>query len=147
MGYRTATNYELNAYRARLDVKLHNLIDEKESYRFLQNERGEKFMILCVQGNRIDNPNGNWKWNGWEIVGKYYRCGLYSMEVVQKTETGYRVTGLPLEHFAEDDNKDGANEAYKLMVRLVKENTEEELEKRANIKRYGEDYYEPIFKF
>lgn len=23
MGYRTATNYELNAYRARLDVKLH----------------------------------------------------------------------------------------------------------------------------
>ena len=65
--YRTHTDHELNAYKARLDAKLRRLIDHKEKW-----YRAGEGWILCQERNRMVNPNGSWKWNGWEIEAHEY---------------------------------------------------------------------------
>jgi len=55
--YRTHTDHELNAYKARLDAKLRKLIDHKEKW-----YRAGAGWILCQERNRMTNPNGSWKW-------------------------------------------------------------------------------------
>ncbi len=52
--FRTHTDHELNAYRARLDEKLHGLIDHKEKW-----IKAGKGWILCEERNRMVNPNGS----------------------------------------------------------------------------------------
>lgn len=123
--YRTHTDHELNAYRARLDNKLHKLIDEKEINFFIKNALDEEFMISCVQGNEIENKNGSWKWNGWEITGRYYRMYLYIAGDYDR-ESG-RVHDLPIFCFTQDTNKDIANAHFKDLAEMAKNYSTEEL--------------------
>ena len=54
--YKTQTNHELNAYRARLDAKLHKLIDRKEKWFRI----GDGW-VLTAEQNRMINRSGSWK--------------------------------------------------------------------------------------
>lgn len=69
--YKTHTNHDLNAYRARLDAKIYELEQREEKW-----FRVGDGWIFTTKKNKLSNPNGGWKWNGWEV-----RCQEYSIRV------------------------------------------------------------------
>ena len=116
-GYRTQTNEALNAYRDRLDAKLEKLYDTKEKWYHVG-----VCWILTKQSNILENPNGSWKWNGWEIVGKEYAITVYHEDDVTVSgdkgdngDNGFSVDihgfAIAREVFVNDRNK--ANECFK----------------------------------
>lgn len=116
---------EFGRYKRHLNNKLTRLENQKSSCIFLKNQYDEEFMILCVQGNTLWNPNGKLKWEGWKITGKYYRCYLYKQGDYNK-ETK-EITGNPIRWFTTDTNKDVANNHYKQLVNLAKFHTIKEI--------------------
>ena len=103
-GYRTWTDHKLNAYRARLDAKLKTLIDHKEKwYRF------GKGWILAEERNRMENPNGSWKWNGWEIEAHEYWITVFPSECVKIENGKPRAIGCSVARKVIDDDKIAAN--------------------------------------
>lgn len=113
-GFRTWTDESLNQYRAKLNVKISKLINEREKWINVNDD----YMILCVCGNEIENPNGSWKWDGWKVTGQYYRVSMYEKENLKITENHILVIGLPISHFATND-KTEANLFYKELVTVT----------------------------
>ena len=113
-GYKTQTNHELNAYRARLDYKLHLMIDEKVKF-----YRAGTGWILAKEKNTVFNPNGDWKWNGWEITGKQYTIWVYNEDGVRVRDGRCEVVAPAL--FGEIfTSKDEANEFFEESVNWLK---------------------------
>ena len=77
-GYRTETNHELNAYRDRLVQKLRTLANRQERWYKV----GDAW-ILTEKENTLRNPNGEWKWNGWEVTGVEYYIRIFPAESVR----------------------------------------------------------------
>ena len=71
-GYRTWTDEKLNAYRRRLDEKLKSLRDHKEKW-----YDSDGFRIHTESENILENPRGDWKWDGWKITGRRYWIRVY----------------------------------------------------------------------
>ena len=88
-GFRTRTNVDLNEYRRRLDDKLRPLIDKTERWY----DRGDGFWVLAESWNVIENPNGDWKWHGWRVVGKEYKLQVYDEANLDLTGTVPCVNG------------------------------------------------------
>lgn len=109
-GFRTHTDVELNKYRKRLDAKLDAMRETTEKW-----YRGDGIVILAKSWNELENPNGDWKWNGWKVVGKTYQVAAFSEDDVEAVDGGYVVKGLALTNQLFDD-RDEAN-AYFKMVR------------------------------
>jgi len=76
-GFRTWTNTDLNAYRKRLDAKLADMREKTVKWYDING-----FWILAESWNVLENPNGDWKWNGWEVVGKEYRLAVFEQDVL-----------------------------------------------------------------
>lgn len=118
-GYKTWTNKGLNDYRARLDRKLAALREERvKVYHF-----GNHY-IFCTTSHILRNERGDWKWDGWEVVGDSYRVSMYDAEHVRYTGKerfticGYVVDGLAVRHMYADteedaDAKDKANDFFR----------------------------------
>ncbi len=105
--YRTHTDHELNAYKARLDEKLRGLIDHKEKWI----KAGEGW-ILCEEKNRMTNPNGSWKWNGWEIEAHEFWITVFPAECVSTENGRIRATGWSQVRKVIDNDKAAANEFF-----------------------------------
>ena len=110
--YRTHTNHELNAYRDRLDAKLEKLIDKKEKWFHIG-----ACWIQTEQSNIIKNPNGSWKWNGWEVVGVEYAVRVFSEADVTVEGSKTNVHGLALATQIFENDRDKANEYFKWVRR------------------------------
>lgn len=78
-GYKTHTNHELNAYRARLDAKILELEQREEKW-----HRVGEGWILTTKKNKLVNPNGGWKWNGWEVRGQEYAIWVFAGNCVNE---------------------------------------------------------------
>ena len=115
--YKTRTNHELNAYRARLDAKLHKLIDHKEKW-----FRVGDGWILTEERNRMFNRNGSWKWNGWEVEAHEYRITVFPAECVELQNGIPHVIGLAQRVMVIDDDKAAANEYFKTVAKPLAEN-------------------------
>ena len=107
-GFRTVTNPELNAYRARLDEKLHKLYDKKEKWYYVNGA-----WILTEQSNILRNPNGDWKWNGWEVVGVKYSVWVFDEDDVKVAGDQKQAHGKALAVKVFENDRDGANEYFK----------------------------------
>lgn len=105
--YRTHTDHELNAYKARLDAKLRKLIDHKEKW-----YRAGAGWILCQERNRMTNPNGSWKWNGWEIEAHEYWITVFPEECVEVRNGEPNPIGWSQVVKVIDDDKEAANEFF-----------------------------------
>lgn len=116
-GFKTWTDVELNKYRARLDMKIAKMIAEENKIYKIKSPVGDTFYIVATKGNEVNNQNGNWKWNGWEITGRFYRIDLYC-ELDFDVENR-RPTGLPIMHIHTND-KDEANKKFNEMKQFVK---------------------------
>lgn len=102
--YKTHTDHNLNAYRARLDEKLRKLTDHKTKwYRF-----GEGW-ILTEERNRIINRRGHWKWEGWEVEAHEYWIKVFPAECVTVKDGVPTVNGLAQAVKVIDDDKAAAN--------------------------------------
>ena len=77
-GYRTHTDHELNAYKWRLRDKVAKLADHKEKW-----YRAGQGWILAEEQNRMVNPNGSWKWHGWEVEAHEYWITVFPEECVE----------------------------------------------------------------
>ncbi len=110
--YRTHTDFELNAYRRRLDAKLHKLINHKEKW-----YRAGEGWILTAEQNRMTNPNGDWKWNGWEVEAHEYWITVFPAECVRIENNQPKVIGWAQAVKVIDDDKDAANEYFKKVAR------------------------------
>lgn len=110
--YRTHTDHELNAYKARLDAKLRKLIDHKEKW-----YRAGEGWILCQERNRMVNPNGSWKWNGWEIEAREYWITVFPAECVEIRGGEPKAIGWSQVVKVIDDDKAAANRYFKEVAR------------------------------
>ena len=111
MPYRTKTNHELNAYRSRLNQKLFELEDRKERWYKV----GEGW-ILTESKNKLRNPNGGWKWNGWEIVCREYSVRVFAGDTITVENGKPTVHGWTKKSaFFEggDEAREAANEYFK----------------------------------
>ena len=115
--YKTRTNHELNAYRARLDAKLHKLIDRKEHW-----FRVGDGWILTAEQNRMINRNGSWKWNGWEVEAHEYWITVFPAECVEIENGQPHVIGWAQRVMVIDDDKAAANEYFKTVAKPLAEN-------------------------
>lgn len=163
--FRTHTNHELNAYRARLDEKVNKLRAEEVKNFIVTNEIGEEFLIQCTQGNNLFNPNGSWKWDGWIVTHRYYRVWLYLPGNYDRDT--FKITNPATEGYASDPDgdykivwtsptnyepgvrgflttdgdlydRDKANRLFNELVNRAKTHTAEELKKAEELRRYGE---------
>lgn len=71
--YRTHTDHELNAYRARLDQKIREMEQREERWHHI----GEGW-VFTLKANILKNKNGGWKWNGWEVTGQRYEIRVFA---------------------------------------------------------------------
>lgn len=114
-GYRTWTDQSLNAYKARLDKKLRKLQDFKEKWYYTGCG-----WVLAEEYNDMVNPNGSYKWNGWEIRAHVYVVRVFPAESVEIKNDKPHVIGWAqfTEHIEND--KDKANEVFKKFVKFAK---------------------------
>lgn len=110
-GFRTWTNTELNAYRGRLDEKLRGLREHMHRWY----DRGDGFWVLAESWNVLENQNGDWKWHGWEIVGKEYKLQVFEEDVLDLTGDEPDVNGCSLVCQVFDD-KDEANRFFRILM-------------------------------
>lgn len=109
-GYRTWTDHKLNEYRAMLDAKLDQLMDYK--IRWYENDG---FWILTESHNKIHNPNGSWKWNGWEITGREYRICVFEGADIEVKGGDVRVRGCSILNETFTD-RDEANDFFRQVM-------------------------------
>ncbi len=107
-GYRTWTNKGLNDYKARLNEKLSKMMDVTAKW-----YDNDGFVILAKSWNTLYNPNGDWKWNGWQVTGKKYQISMFDADDVTLQEDGtYDVNGVAIVHQIFTD-KDKANDFFR----------------------------------
>lgn len=110
-GFRTWTNRGLNDYRDRLDEKLAGLC--QHTARWYDNRDG--FWVLAESWNVLENPNGSWKWHGWQVVGKEYKLQVYEEGALDLSGDEPQVEGPSIVCRVFDD-RDEAN-AFFLQLR------------------------------
>lgn len=114
--YKTWTDHKLNAYRIRLDAKLRKLEAHKEKW-----YRVGAGWILVEEQNRMINPNGSWKWDGWKIEAHEYIIRVFPEESVEIKDGKPHVIGWSQVVKSIDDDKDYANEYFnKIAVPLAR---------------------------
>ena len=106
-GFRTHTNHELNAYRERLRQRIILLEDSKEKWFKVGNG-----WILTEEKNRIYNPRGSWKWEGWTIEAHEYWITVFPASSIEIKDGKPRVIGIAQVREKFDDDKDSANEFF-----------------------------------
>lgn len=87
--FRTKTNTDLNAYRKRLNEKLAPMVNHTHRWYDI----GDGFWILAESWNVLENPNGDWKWHGWKVVGQEYKLQVYEEENLSLTGKEPEVAG------------------------------------------------------
>ena len=107
-GYRTHTDHELNAYKWRLRDKVAKLADHKEKW-----YRVGEGWILAEEQNRMINPNGSWKWHGWEVEAHEYWITVFPEECVEVRDGKPVATGWSQVRKVIDDDKAAANTFFK----------------------------------
>lgn len=107
-GFRTRTDTELNDYRMRLDAKLRPMVDKTRKWYDI----GDGFWILAESWNELENPNGDWKWNGWRVVGRKYKLQVFEDAVLDLTGDEPEVNGCSTVCQVFDD-KDKANDFFR----------------------------------
>ena len=107
-GFRTHTDHELNAYKWRLRNKLVKLIDHKEKW-----YRVGAGWILAEERNRMVNPNGSWRWNGWVVKAHEYWITVFPEECVEIREGKPVAIGWSVARKVIDDDKEAANRYFK----------------------------------
>ena len=107
-GYRTHTDHELNAYKWRLRDKVAKLADHKEKW-----YRAGQGWILAEDQNRMVNPNGSWKWHGWEVEAHEYWITVFPEECVEIRDGKPVATGWSQVRKVIDDDKAAANTFFK----------------------------------
>ena len=106
-GYRTHTDHELNAYKWRLRDKVAKLADHKERW-----FRCGSGWILAEERNRMVNPNGSWKWNGWEVEAHEYWITVFPEECIEIENGTPRAIGWAQVVKVIDDDKEQANDFF-----------------------------------
>jgi hypothetical protein len=113
--YKTWTDHNLNAYKARLDAKLRKLIDHHEKW-----FRCGEGWVLAEERNRIFNPNGSWKWNGWEIEAHEYLITVFPKECVEVVNGKPKAVGWSQVSKVIDDDREEANRFFKVAQKLAR---------------------------
>ena len=106
-GFRTHTNHELNAYRERLRQRIILLEDSKEKW-----FKVGKGWILTEERNRMVNPRGSWKWEGWEIEAREFWITVFPAESIELKNGKPRVIGIAQAREEFDDDRNAANEYF-----------------------------------
>lgn len=114
--YKTWTDHELNAYRARLDMKLRKLIDHHEKW-----FRCGDGWILTEERNRMVNPNGYWKWDGWEVEAHEYWVTVFPGECVKVVDGNPRAIGWSQMRKVIDNDREEANRYFKIAQKLARD--------------------------
>ena len=106
-GFRTWTNKGLNDYKKRLNAKLEGMRQTTEKW-----YDNDGFVILAKSWNVLSNPNGDWKWNGWQVTGKEYQISMFDEnDVTMMSDGTYDVHGIAVAHRIFTD-KDEANSFF-----------------------------------
>lgn len=114
--FKTWTNHSLNRYKRRLMDKKLKLIDYKEKW-----YRAGHGWILAAEYNRLVNPNGYLKWDGWEIEAHVYDIRVFPEECVEIKDGKPHVIGWSQVVKTIDDDKAYANEYFnKVAVKLAR---------------------------
>ncbi len=80
-----------------------------------------KGWILCEEQNRMVNPNGSWKWHGWEVEAHEYWITVFPNECVTLENGKPRAIGWSQVKRIIDDDKDAANAFWKVAKKLAKD--------------------------
>ena len=92
-----------------------------------------KGWILAEECNRMVNPNGSWKWNGWEIEAHEYWITVFPEECIALQEDGKpRATGWSQVRKVIDDDKDAANRFFKEVAKPLAKDLETWIPAEAN---------------
>jgi len=110
-GFKTRTNTNLNEYRKRLNDKLRPLINKTERWY----DRGDGFWVLAESWNILENPNGDWKWHGWKVVGTEYKLQVYDENVLDLTRDVPSVNGCSVVCQTFTD-RDSANDFFRMLM-------------------------------
>ena len=125
--YRTHTNHELNAYRARLDAKQRKLADHKERWYRI----GEGW-VHVEEKNRMFNPISDWKWEGWEVQAREYWIKVFPGECVAIRDGKPRVIGLAQIIKVIDDDRAAANTFFQEVAAPIARNLKNWIPDEAN---------------
>lgn len=115
-GYKTWTDHELNAYKWRLRAKVAKLADHKEKWY----KCGEGW-ILAEERNRMTNPRGSWKWDGWEVEAHEYWITVFPAECVKVEEGKPQAIGWSQVRKVIDNDKEAANNFFKAATKLARD--------------------------
>lgn len=113
--YKTHTNHELNEYKWRLREKLAKL--EKYHEKWYKIGSG---WVMCSECDRLINPNGSWKWNGWEVEAHEYHVKVFPEECVEIKNGKPSVIGWALYVVFIDNDREKANQHFKKAQKIAK---------------------------
>lgn len=116
-GYKTWTDHKLNEYKWRLRDKVAKLANRKEKW-----YRAGHGWILTAEQNRMVNPRGDWKWDGWEIEAHEYWITVFPEESVEIKDGKPHAIGWAQVVKVIDDDKTAANTFFKeVAVKLARD--------------------------
>ena len=113
--FRTWTDHSLNEYKWRLRAKVAKIIDHREKW-----FRVGDGWILYEERNRVTNPNGSWKWNGWEIEAHEYWVTVFPEECIKLVDGKPQAIGWSQMRVFVDDDREKANGLFKKAQKLAK---------------------------
>ena len=107
-GYRTHTDQALNDYREELRQRIISMQDSKEKWFKI----GNNGWIHTEEKNRMINPRGSWKWQGWQVEAHEYWVTVYRGENVKIQDGKPKAIGIAEAREEWDDDKDAANKYF-----------------------------------
>ena len=108
---------EFNTYAWRLSLRLREMAEHKEKW-----YKVGKFWIHTETYHELDNPEGRYKWKGWEIVGENYFVEYYTEENIDINDRFPIKSAAEKRMFFTDKNE--ANECFKQLKKALTEMAE-----------------------
>lgn len=115
--FKTWTDHKLNEYKCRLDAKLRRMIDHTKKW-----YKCGAGWILVEEMNRVSNPNGSWKWDGWIIEARELWITVFPEECVKVIDGKPIACGWSQAKAIIDDDKDLANSLFKTWAKPLARN-------------------------
>lgn len=113
--FKTWTNKSLNEYKYRLLDKINKLADRHEKW-----YRCGNGWIHVEEENRMENPNGTYKWNGWIVEAHEYWVTVYHAENVKLVNGQPKVVGVAVMRELIENDREKANKVFKVAQELAR---------------------------
>lgn len=102
-----------NGYQIDLHRHIEPMFDTKERW-----YKVGSYWIHAESQNTLNNPNGRYKWNGWEIIGREYWVEYFDENSIKESEGTFKIRGVAISRKGFTDKDEANNYFMELKMNL-----------------------------